>query len=204
LTQDKVRWCPELKFKPLLSSEAASKAEKIIADALKNVSFPQLQDYAAREANTGNHAVAAEIFYRIYQYVCAPGANEEGKLLTAFSCSYCACRAGGIWPISPESFPSELSSRYLEAKGRFLTNLILEHGERDGIVRWVSGDSSAFEIRVRGSLHSLKVTNAGGVVISPPTTDTDMLGLIERARQFQLTIPCQYSHKQLIAGTPWW
>jgi ankyrin repeat protein len=197
---------PELRSAAILSEEAARKAENLVDSCSKRLgkdfNFATLFDYAARECNTGNYAVAAELFHRIYEQLKASSGNDETMVLSAFSCSYCACRAKGVWPISQECFPADLCPRYLEARGRFVATLILAHSNRNGIAKCIGGDSLHFEVRVRGtSVHSVKVQDNGDVVVVPATTDKEMQDIIERARRLQLTIPCMFL---LVGSQSWW
>lgn len=197
--------CPDLKFTPVTGTATAEKAQVIIDTAIRNpgMSYAALQDYAARQANTGNYAVAAEIFSRISEFLSA-GGNDEAMILAAFCCSYCVCRHRNIWPIEPAEFPPRLADRYLESKARFIASTLLEHGERKRLLQWVSGNSSGFSIRIQGHVHKLIAGASGDIKMEPPVHNDQIAALAKSACEFKLTIPCLYNHKQLIAGTPWW
>jgi hypothetical protein len=170
----------------------------------KDVSFMVVFDYAAHQCNTGNQDVAAELFKRVYERLKQPGGSEETKLLAAFAHALCATRAASEWPVSRAYFPSEIADRFAEAQNRFIAMTIVAHSNRKGIAAVAGGNTSGFQLRIRGSSHSLKVQGDGGrpeVVISPPTSDGQMQRLVEEARQFQVTIPCMF----MISGAQsWW
>jgi len=76
-------WAEKSEF--VQSSSAADKAEEIIDGIGSGVSFMVVYDFAARESNTGNQDVAAELFERVYERLKQPGGSEETKLLSAFA-----------------------------------------------------------------------------------------------------------------------
>jgi len=169
-----------------------------------DVSFMVVYDYAARESNTGQQDVAAELFKKVYEYLKQPGGSEETKLLSAFAHALCATRATGTWPVSRVHFPAEIADKFDEARNRFVAMTIVAHSNRKGIAAVAGGNTAGFQLRIRGSSHTLKVQSDGDrteVIISPPTSDSQMQSLVEQARQFQVTIPCMF---MILGAESWW
>ena len=190
------------------SPSAAAKANNVIDDVYRSfgsdVSFTVVYDYAARESNTGHQDLAAELFNRVYAHLKQHGGSEETKLLSAFAHALCATRATGTWPVSRAHFPAEIADRFCEARNRFVAMAIVAHSNRKRIAAVAGGDTSGFELRIRGSPHTLKVQGDGGtaeVIISPATSDSQMQSLVEQARQFQVTIPCMF---MTLGAESWW